>query len=139
VNAVARTDSDSTLASPDALTYVSGADMIDVVAGAIVINGGDSVTAAAAGNANISAAGLATFAAADTTLTQKLTAVAADLDAPPAVREAAVFVHNGQGYLFLSDGAAGLTSSDAVVVLTGITTIATGMTLSAGGDIISIA
>ena len=136
--AVARTDSDSTEANPDILTYVSGADIIDVVAGDIVINGGDAVTAAAAGNANISAAGLATFHANDTTLALKLIAVAADLDAGAAVREAAVFVHNGQGYMFISDGVAGLTSSDAVIVLTGVTTIATGMTL-VGGNVTAIA
>jgi S-layer protein len=136
--ATLRTDSDSTQDNPDFLTYVSGADVIDVVAGNIVITGGDAVTAAAAGNANISAAGLATFHANDTTLAQKLTAVAADLDAVAAVREAAVFVHNGQGYMFISDGVAGLTSSDAVIVLTGVTTIATGMTLT-GGNVTAIA
>jgi hypothetical protein len=138
VAAVDRTASDSTQDIPDFLTYVSGADIIDVVAGDIVINGGDAVTAAAAGNANISAAGLATFHANDTTLALKLTAVAADLDAAAAVREAAVFVHNGQGYMFISDGVAGLTSSDAVIVLTGVTTIATGMTLT-GGNVTAIA
>jgi len=140
VAAVDRTAADSTQDNPDLLTYVSGADIIDVVAGAIVINGGVAAgtTAAAAGNAAISSAGLATFHADDVTLAQKLTAVAADLDGTAAVREAAVFVHNGQGYMFISDGVAGLTSSDAVIVLTGVTTIATGMTLT-GGDVTAIA
>jgi S-layer protein len=140
VAAVDRTASDSTQAAPDILTYVSGADIIDIVAGDIVINGGVAAgtTAAAAGNAAISAAGLATFEASDNTLALKLTAVAADLDGTAAVREAAVFVHDGQGYMFISDGVAGLTTSDAVIVLTGITTIATGMTLT-GGNVTAIA
>jgi len=139
VAVVARTDSDSTEVNPDILTYVSGADIIDVVAGSIVINGGVAAgTTAAAGNAAISTAGLATFEATDSTLALKLIAVAADLDGTAAVREAAVFVHNGQGYMFISDGVAGLTTSDAVIVLTGVTTITTGMTL-VGGDVTAIA
>jgi len=139
VNAVLRTDADSTQDNPDILTYVSGADIIDVVAGDIVITGGVAAgtTPAAAGNAAISTAGLATFEATDTTLALKLIAVAADLDGTAAVREAAVFVHNGQGYMFISDGVAGLTSSDAVIVLTGVTTITTGMTL-VGGNVTAI-
>ena len=138
VLAALRTDSDSTSTALDILTFVSGADIIDVVAGAIVINGGDAATAAAAGNANITAAGLATFNAGDNTLALKITAVAADLDAGAAVREAAVFTHDGQAYLYLSDGVAGHTSSDALIVLTGITTLANGMTLNAGNDISAI-
>jgi len=138
VVAVARTDSDSTSTALDILTFVSGADIIDVVAGAIVINGVDGGGAATAGNASITTAGLATFHANDNTLALKITAVAADLDGAAAVREAAVFTHDGQAYLYLSDGAAGHTSSDALIVLTGITTLANGITLSAGNDISAI-
>ena len=140
VAAVARTDSDSTSTALDILTFVSGADIIDVVAGAIVINGGTAAgtTAAVAGNAATSAAGLATFEASDNTLALKITAVAADLDGAAAVREAAVFTHDGQAYLYISDGVALHTSSDALIVLTGITTLANGITLNAGSDIIAI-
>ncbi|ATC32717.1 hypothetical protein CA606_10380 [Caulobacter vibrioides] len=139
VNAVAAVDADSTSTAMDQLTFVSNSDIIDVVAGAIVINGGDAGTAAAAGNANISATGLATFHVNDNTLALKLTAIAADLAAGgEAAREAAVFVDQGQAYLFLSDGVAGFSAGDAVIQLVGITTLANGMTLSGGGDITAI-
>jgi hypothetical protein len=141
VAAVAATASDSPSTASDQLTFVSNADIIDVVAGAIVITGGVAAgtTAAAAGNAAISAAGLASFHADDDTLAEKITAVAADLDGTAAVREAAVFVHAGQAYLYISDGAAGHTDGDALITLTGISTVTTGITLSGGGDITAIA
>jgi S-layer protein len=138
VAAAVATASDSPSTGMDQLTYVSNADIIDVVAGAIVITGGDAVTTAAAGNANISAAGLATFHADDDTLAERITAVAADLDAAAAVREAAVFVHAGQAYLYISNGAALNTDGDVLITLTGISTLANGITLSGGGDIIAI-
>lgn len=137
IAAVAATASDSTSTGMDMVTFVSNSDIISV-GGQIVINGGDAVTAAAAGNANISAAGLATFHVNDNTLALKLTAIAADLAAGgEAAREAAVFVDQGQAYLFVSDGIAGVTTGDLVIQLVGVTALTTGIGLT-GQNITSI-
>ena len=137
VTAVSAVASDSASTAVDQLTFVSNSDVIDVVAGAIVITGG-SAAAAAAGNASISATGLATFHVDDDTLAERITAVAADLDGTVAVREAAVFDHAGQAYLYISDGVAGHTTGDVLIALTGLSTVTTGITLNADGNIIVI-
>jgi hypothetical protein len=132
------TTSDSASTGMDQLTFVTGSDIIDVVAGSIVITGVDGGASATAGNALITTAGLATFHANDNTLALKITAVAADLDGTAAVREAAVFAHDGQAYLYISNGVAGHTDGDAVIVLTGITAVTSGITL-VDGNITAIA
>jgi hypothetical protein len=132
VTAAAAVASDSTSTAFDLLTFVSNSDIIDVVAGDIVITGGDATTAAAAGNARISATGLATFHVDDDTLAEKITAVAADLDATAAVREAAVFDHAGQAYLYISDGVAGHSTGDVLIALSGLSTVTVGITLVDG-------
>ena len=137
VTAVAAVASDSASTAVDQLTFVSNSDVIDVVAGDIVF-GADAGGAATVGNANISAAGLATFHVDDDTLAERITAVAADLDGTAAAREAAVFAHAGQAYLYISDGVAGHTTGDVLIALAGLSTVTTGITLSTGGDIIVI-
>jgi Ca2+-binding RTX toxin-like protein len=118
----------------ESIAYVGQADVIDIVAGSIVITGGVAAgsTAAAAGNAAISTAGLASFHASDDTLAEMITAVAADLDGTAAVREAAVFVFDSQAYMYISDGVAGVGANDLLVKLVGITALSTGITLTSG-------
>ena len=132
VTAVAAVASDSASTAVDQLTFVSNSDVIDVVAGAILLDGGDKTTDAAAGNAKISATGLATFHVDDDTLAERITAVAADLDGTAVAREAAVFAHAGQAYLYISDGVAGHTTGDVLIALAGLSTVTTGITLVDG-------
>lgn len=86
-----------------------------------------SVTAAAAGTANVSAGGLATFDAADDTLAEKVTAVAAAIELQTATTdgEAAFFEHAGDTYVFISDGVAGVGAGDGLIKLTGVTGLTT--------------
>ena len=94
-------------------------------------------TNANAGQAAISATGLASFNSADDTLAEKLTAVEAGMTAATATAgEVAVFNDAGNAYLFISDGTAGLDANDELIQLTGITAT-TGIVLS-GGDITSV-
>jgi hypothetical protein len=122
--------SDSASTAVDLLTFVSNSDIIDVVAGAMVFGG--NAAAATAGNASISATGLATFHVDDDTLAEKITAVAADLDAAAAAREVAVFDHAGQAYLYISDGVAGHSTGDVLIALSGLSTVTVGITLVDG-------
>ena len=94
---------------------------------------------AAAGQAAISATGLATFNAADNTLALRLTAVAAAFEAATATTtlEAATFAFGSDSYLYITDNVAGLGANDVLVKLTGIQ-VATGMTLT-GQTITAIA
>lgn len=132
-------DSSALGATFDTITnWVTASDIIDFTAGALVLNGGDAATAAAAGNANINATGFATFHAADTTVAQRIAAVAADLDAAPVVREVAAWQQGADTYIYVSDGVAGVGANDVVIVLTGVTVTATGISLTAG-DITAIA
>ncbi|MBW7901684.1 MAG: DUF4214 domain-containing protein [Rhodocyclaceae bacterium] len=76
---------------------------------------GDEATA---GTAQI-VSGVATFDAGDATLEQKLTAVANAIGSG-GWGKAAVFLHEGDSYLFISDGNAGISNGDALVKLVGI-------------------
>ena len=89
---------------------------------------------AAAGTAVISANGLASFDAADNTLAEQITAVAAaiELTTGATAGEAAVWVNGANTYLFISDGVAGVTGNDIVVELTGIAAT-TGIDATANG------
>jgi len=77
---------------------------------------------AAVGNAAIDAEGLATFAAADDTVAEQLTAVEAAIDATGNADGAIAFWSNGSdSYVFVSDGTGGLDANDMFIKLTGVT------------------
>lgn len=89
-----------------------------------------------AGTAQVSATGLATFNAADATLAQQITAVAAAMGGD-AAGTSVIWSNGGNSYLYITDGVAGVGANDVLVELTGITA-ASGLTF-AGGDITAIA
>jgi hypothetical protein len=128
-------NTDSLVASADTITDYSG-DTIDHNVGLSL--GGDAATAAAAGNANISAGGLAIFHADDDTLAEKITAVAADLNGAAAntAGEIAFFEHDGDTYVFVTDAVGADTTGDTLIILDGVTGLTT-LTIAAGDAIIA--
>ena len=130
-----------TASTLDTITdYVSGTDIIDFGVTAIVIDA--AAAAAVAGTAKISATGIATFHADDDTLAEKLAAiVSAIADSSATVAgESAVFVHDGQAYLYINgDTDTTADTQDTLIKLTGITSLTDGLTISVGGDITAIA
>lgn len=120
--------------------YTTGTDVIDFSALAMTIE--TASAAAATGTANISTTGLATFATADDTLAEKVTAtIAGIVSGTESQGDVAVFAHAGDSYVFImsADGAtAGAIDVDDVLIkLVGID-VSTGLTLT-GGDITAIA
>ena len=115
--------------------FVNNEDKIDYSKKMTII---EYATTAAAGTAKISAQGLATFEATDTSLALKLIAVenGINLGGAAAQGQAAVFVDGSDSYLFISDGTDAVDTGDVLVKLTGLT--AKGLTLDAtNGDLIS--
>ncbi len=113
-------------------TITDYATTVDIIKGPGALTLVAEGSAAAAGQAAISATGLATFNAADTTLAQRLTAVEAGMTAATAVaNEAAIFAVGADSYVFISDGTAGVGATDVLIKLTGIVA-ATGLVLTAG-------
>ena len=100
-------------------------DVIDHASAITFVAGGSG----AAGQAIISARGIASFNAADTTLAQRITAVEAAISATGAptttAGEAAIFEFGGDSYVFVSDNAAGVGANDVLVRLTGVTGLTT--------------
>jgi len=145
--AVAAANSTSNLAALDLLTYVSANG--DIITGTNSTNTAQqniSVTGAAvaatATGAAVNAAGLVTgnnTTAAPTTLNQAFAQVEAVVGISGTPGRAAVFNFGGQAYLFVSDGVAGLSNGDIAIQLTGINTLATGLTISATNNISAIA
>jgi len=95
------------------------------------------------GLAVISSTGIVTFDdGPPATLKSALDQIAAAVNASGAATaagEAALFTFGGKTYLFVSDAANGLTLGDAIVELVGVsTTLTSGITLSATGDIIGV-
>jgi Ca2+-binding RTX toxin-like protein len=87
-----------------------------------------SVTAGgtiAAGTASISASGIATFNIADNTLSERLIAVASAIDQTTSASvagETAVFQFGSDAYVFISDATNGLSATDVLIKLTGVST-----------------
>jgi Ca2+-binding RTX toxin-like protein len=79
---------------------------------------------ATAGNAAISADGIATFNIADSTLAQRMTAVATSIGGA-ANGEVAAFQFGSDAYVFISDIDAGLTAADVLIKLTGVSLAST--------------
>ena len=100
--------------------WTSGSNSIDYTGGAIVFGG--SSASSSPTDASISAAGLATFHPDDDTLAERLSATETDLSLEDGAepREFAFFQHtDGNAYVFISDGSAGLTSGDTFIQLEG--------------------
>lgn len=109
--------------------FAKGVDIIDgPVALTISLSG-----TATAGTAAINAEGIASFNVADTTLAQKLTAVAAGVEVATATTagDIAIFEHDGASYVFITDATAGLSATDVLIKLTGVTGL-TDSTITAG-------
>lgn len=95
----------------------------------------------AAGQASVSANGVATFNVADSTLALQLTAVAAAATASGGAStagESIIWQNGSDAYLFVSDTTDGLSATDVLIKLTGVT-VATGGLTFVGGDITAIA
>jgi Ca2+-binding RTX toxin-like protein len=86
---------------------------------------------ASAGNAAIDAEGIATFAEADDTLAERITAVEDSLTGTTA-GQMAVFEHGGNTYVFVGDGTNLVTAGDILVKLTGVVSV-TGTTIDSSG------
>jgi hypothetical protein len=101
--------------------FAKNSDIFDETVGALVIM--PSATAAVAGTALINAEGIATFAAADDTLAERVIATEAgiNLGGIAAVRQFAVFEHSTNSYLFVSDGVDAIGAADMLFQLTGVT------------------
>ncbi len=85
---------------------------------------------ATAGNAAVDAEGIASFATADDTLAERITAVEAAMGGTAG--QMAVFAHGGNTYVFVADGTAGVDAGDAIVKLVGVTGV-TGTTIDSSG------
>ncbi len=92
---------------------------------------GTQVVAAAAGVATIGAKGVATFNAADNTLALHL--IAAERAVNGTNNATVIWQEGADAFLFISDGTAGLSASDVLIRLAGVT-VGSGLTI-AGGDI----
>lgn len=103
--------------------FEKGSDIIDDTGAAItfVTNG-----TAVGGTAAINAEGIATFAAADDELSERITAVEAAINAggAAAAGQAAIFEHGGNSYLFISEGTDGVGAGDMLIEMTGVTGLA---------------
>jgi hypothetical protein len=81
---------------------------------------------AVVGTAAINAEGIASFATADDTLAERITAVEAAIATGTATEgQMAVFEHAGSTYVFVSNGGDGVEAGDAIVKLTGVTGVTT--------------
>ena len=104
--------------------WTAGSNSIDHAAGDI--QAGGSFAAEAIIDASISPAGLATFHPDDDTLAERLAATETDLSLENGAepREFAFFQHtDGNAYVFISDGSAGLTSGDTFIQLEGASSL----------------
>lgn len=118
------TDFDKVL---DKLEFLTDAD------GALTLAIATNATAST-GTAAIDAEGIASFAAADDTLAERITAVEAGINAggTATAGQFAVFEHGGSTYVLVSDGTDNLAVGDVIVKLTGVAGI-TSTELDANG------
>jgi len=115
--------------------YALGSDIIDELGGALALTT-DAATTAVVGTAAISNLGIATFAAADDTLLEKITAVNASMaSGTEADNQVAAFVHSGSTYIYIYDNTADtVDNADGLIKLTGV--VATSLTINAGGNLV---
>ena len=103
--------------------FTSATDVIDFVTDLSIATLDATATS---GDAAISAAGIATFNIADSTLALRLTAVAASITTgATAAGEMAAFTFGSDSYVFISDATNGVSIGDQLVKLTGVLTSST--------------
>jgi len=142
------TGSDTFILGPNESGAAPSGTVMDVITDFGVVTGNKDVIAfaggalsivtnatATAGTAKITSAGIATFNAADDTLAEKIVATEAGINAggAAAAGQMAIFQHEGDAYLFISDGTDGVGANDTLVKLVGIDTTA------AASDTVTIA
>ena len=103
--------------------FTTASDVIQYATALTIVT---DVTAATSGKATISAAGVATFVAADSTLALRLTAVEASIQTGlAAAGQSAIFQFGSDAYLFISNGVDGVGAGDQLVKLVGVDTTTT--------------
>ena len=119
----------------DTISDWSAGDVIDFASG-LSLRAATTATAVT-GTASISATGLASFAAADDTLSEQIAAAANALISSGAVAagSSVTWQLGSDSYLFISDGNTAVSATDVLVKINSTST--TGLTISAGGDITS--
>lgn len=129
-------DSGVTAATLDTITdWTAGTNSIDF--GALALAATAVAGPPAAGTAQIAVTtGMATFAAADDTLAEQITAVGTALATLGAAGSSAVWAFGPDSYVYVDDGTAA-TANDVLIKITGVA-VGTGLTI-AGGDITAIA
>jgi len=113
---------ESTYLAPDTITDLGSTDEVWYGGGTVALSG--AVTAVAGSKAKIDAYGVATFNS-ETTAPATFTAAATLVEASvygllTTAGTAALFSYGGSTYMFISDGASGLATSDVVIMLTGV-------------------
>lgn len=117
------------ISAKDTITdWTMGTNKIDF--GATVLKAVAHTGPAVAGTASINGSGFASFNGADSSLAQKLEAVISALGNDAAGTSAA-FADGADGYVFVSNGTAGINAGDALIKLTGVSAI-NGLTFVAG-------
>jgi Ca2+-binding RTX toxin-like protein len=119
----------------DTISDWSAGDVIDFASG-LSLRAATTATAVT-GTASISATGLASFAAADDSLSEQIAAAANALISSGAVAagSSVTWQLGSDSYLFISDGNTAVSATDVLVKINSTST--TGLTISAGGDITS--
>lgn len=102
----------------DTIADFAAGDIIDFASNITIVQNAN----AAVGKAAISAAGLATFAGADDTLSEMITAVEGGINegGTAAAGQSAMFKFGTDSYVFISDGVDGVGSNDVLIKLIGI-------------------
>lgn len=104
-------------------TITDFAKASDVIRGAQTFTVEQSATAST-GVAAINAEGIATFNSADDTLAERIVAVEAGITAgTESAGDFAIFELDGNSYVFIHDGTAGLAATDVLIKLTGVTSL----------------
>jgi len=115
------------IAAADSIAdFAKASDILALTGGAnwtVVQNAG-----AVAGTAALNAEGIATFAAADDTLAERVTAVEAAINAGgvAAAGQFAIFESGSDSYVFVSEGTDGIGAGDMLIKLTGVTGLTDG-------------
>lgn len=107
-------------AAADSITdFAKASDIIDNDATISFVTNATAAT----GTAAINAEGIASFAAADDTLAERITAVEAAINAGgvAAAGQSAVFEFGADTYVFISEGTNGVGAGDALIKLVGVT------------------
>jgi hypothetical protein len=100
--------------------FTTASDIIDFSASITLV----ATTTASSGVAALSAGGVATFHADDSTLALRITATEAGINAgsTTATGQAAVFQFGDDAYMFISNGVDGVAAADVLIKLTGVNT-----------------